>query len=86
MNVPEGAKDGEATFKLSAEAEIAIGRLFVAHNKDKEDVAQSLVVAQPQTAKVEKDAKVDWKAGPVPTNPTTTTPPATTTTEPETTT
>lgn len=85
VNVPDGTPDGEATFKLSAQADIAVGRLFVAHNKKSDDVAQSLVVAQPQKAEVEKEAKASWKAGVVPTEPTTTTP-ATTTTTPDTTT
>lgn len=85
VNVPEGTKDGEANFTLSAEAEIALGRLFVAHNKKQDDKAQSLVVAQPQKAKVEKEAKATWKAGVVPTT-TTTVPVTTTTTTPETTT
>ncbi|SFR16251.1 LPXTG-motif cell wall anchor domain-containing protein/TQXA domain-containing protein [Lentzea waywayandensis] len=84
VNVPANAPDGSATFKLSAQAEIAIGRLFVAHNKKQDDKAQSLVVAQPQKAKVEKEAKADWKVGAVPT--TTTTTATTTTTTPETTT
>ncbi|MDX8032304.1 thioester domain-containing protein [Lentzea sp. BCCO 10_0856] len=87
VNVPANAPTGNAAFKLSAEAELAIGRLFVAHNKDKEDVAQSLVVAQPQKAKVEKDAKADWKlevkpsepSTPVTTTTTTTTAPSSTT-------
>ncbi|WP_434451771.1 thioester domain-containing protein [Lentzea sp. E54] len=88
VNVPEETPTGNASIKLSAEAELAIGRLFVAHNKDKEDVAQSLVVAQPQKAKVEKEAKADWKLEVVPPSSTSSTPPATTTTttEPETTT
>ncbi|MGW6443504.1 thioester domain-containing protein [Lentzea sp. NPDC055074] len=86
VNVPAGAKDGQADFKLSAEAEIALGRLFVASNKDSKNVAQSLVVAQPQKAKVEKLGKADWKAGVVPTTTTTTTATTTTTTTvPETT-
>jgi TQXA domain-containing protein/LPXTG-motif cell wall-anchored protein len=87
VNVPANAPAGSADFKLSAEAEIAIGRLFVAHNKKQEDVAQSLVVAQPQKAKVEKDAKADWKLVVQPTTPSstsstpsTTTPTTTTTT------
>ncbi|NKE61432.1 TQXA domain-containing protein [Lentzea sp. PSKA42] len=93
VNVPANAPTGNASFKLSAEAELAIGRLFVAHNKDKDDVAQSLVVAQPQKAKVEKEAKADWKLEVKPSEPTTpsstqpsatttTTPPATTSTTP----
>ncbi len=84
VSVPEGAKDGQATFKLSAEAEIALGRLFVAHNGQDDNVAQSLVVAQPQKAKVQKEAKVDWKTGVVPTQPTSSTPitPSSTTTVP----
>ncbi|MFC3899072.1 Cys-Gln thioester bond-forming surface protein [Lentzea rhizosphaerae] len=84
VNVPANAPAGNASFKLSAEAELAIGRLFVAHNKDKDDVAQSLVVAQPQKAKVEKEAKADWKLEVVP--PTTTTTTTTTTTSTTTTT
>ncbi|SDK66920.1 LPXTG-motif cell wall anchor domain-containing protein/TQXA domain-containing protein [Lentzea albidocapillata subsp. violacea] len=84
--VPTGTPDGQATFKLSAQADIAVGRLFVAHNKSSDNVAQSLVVAQPQKAKVEKEAKATWKAGTGPTQPTTTTTTATTTTTPETTT
>ncbi|SDH25870.1 LPXTG-motif cell wall anchor domain-containing protein/TQXA domain-containing protein [Lentzea fradiae] len=87
VNVPEGSKDGKASFKLSAEAEIALGRLFVAHDGKDDGVAQSLVVAQPQKVKVETEAKADWKTEAVPTQPTTTTTtPETTTTAPETTT
>ncbi|WP_439662630.1 thioester domain-containing protein [Lentzea sp. HUAS TT2] len=87
VNVPEGTADGEATFKLSAQADIAVGRLFIASKGDNTDVAQSLVVAQPQKAKVEKDAKASWKAGVVPpTTTTTTATTTTTTTTPETTT
>ncbi|MFD9703016.1 thioester domain-containing protein [Lentzea sp. NPDC059081] len=74
VSVPEGAKDGNATFKLSAEAEIALGRLFVSHNGQDDNVAQSLVVAQPQKAKVQKEAKADWKAAVVPTQPSSTQP------------
>ncbi|MDX8056584.1 thioester domain-containing protein [Lentzea sp. BCCO 10_0798] len=80
VNVPEKTPTDSATIKLSAEAELAIGRLFVAHNKDKEDVAQSLVVAQPQKAKVEKEAKADWKLKVVPPSSSSSTPPTTTTT------
>ncbi|WP_330271603.1 thioester domain-containing protein [Lentzea sp. NBC_00516] len=90
VNVPEGTKDGQAEFKLSAEATLSEGRLFVAKDKasaGKDGVAQSLVVAQPQKVKVEKDAKADWKAGAVPpTTTTTTATTTTTTTSPETTT
>ncbi|GLY48007.1 thioester domain-containing protein [Lentzea sp. NBRC 102530] len=86
VNVPEGTADGEASFKLSAQADIAVGRLFVASNGDNTKSAQSLVVAQPQKAKVEKEAKASWKAGVVPTTTTTTTTATTTTTTPETTT
>lgn len=88
VNVPEKAPAGKASFKLSAEAQLAIGRLFVAHNKDKEDVAQSLVVASPQKAKVEKEGKVDWAVEAKPSEPSTpaTTTTTTTTTTPETTT
>lgn len=71
VNVPANAPSGKAEFKLSAEAEIAIGRLFVAHNKDASNPAQSLVVAQPQKAKVEKEAKADWKLEVKPSEPTT---------------
>ncbi|MFI6100906.1 Cys-Gln thioester bond-forming surface protein [Lentzea sp. NPDC051213] len=71
VNVPANAPNGNATFNLSAEAEIAIGRLFVAHNKKQDDKAQSLVVAQPQKAKVEKEAKADWKLEVKPSEPTT---------------
>ncbi|MFD4673013.1 thioester domain-containing protein [Lentzea sp. NPDC058450] len=81
VNVPADAKDGEAKFKLSAEATLQAGRLFVAKDKAStgdDGKAQSLVVAQPTKAKVEKEAKADWKAGVVP--PTTTTTTATTTT------
>lgn len=88
VNVPAGTKDGEAKFKLSAEAELQLGRLFVAKDKasaGKDEVAQSLVVAQPQKAKVEKEAKAFWKAGVVPTTTTTTSATTTTTTAPETT-
>jgi len=88
VNVPAGSKDGEAKFKLSAEATLQLGRLFVAKDKAStgpDQVAQSLIVAQPQKAKVEKEAKADWKAGVVPTTTTTTTA-TTTTTTPETTT
>ncbi|HEX7302860.1 thioester domain-containing protein [Lentzea sp.] len=74
VSVPEGTKDGNATFKLSAEAEIALGRLFVSHNGQDDNVAQSLVVAQPQKAKVQKEAKVDWKTEVVPTQPSSTSP------------
>ncbi|SEQ35212.1 LPXTG-motif cell wall anchor domain-containing protein/TQXA domain-containing protein [Lentzea xinjiangensis] len=74
VSVPEAAKDGQATFKLSAQAEIALGRLFVAHNGQDDNVAQSLVVAQPQKAKVQKEVKADWKAGVVPTQPTSSSP------------
>ncbi|HUQ60700.1 thioester domain-containing protein [Lentzea sp.] len=74
VNVPEGTKDGQATFKLTAEAEIALGRLFVSHNGQDDNVAQSLVVAQPQKVKVQKEAKVDWKTQVVPTQPSSTTP------------
>ncbi|MEU3650226.1 thioester domain-containing protein [Lentzea sp. NPDC034063] len=75
VNVPAGAKDGQASFKLSAEATLQVGRLFIA--KDKADngetkKSQSLVVAQPSKAKVEKEAKADWKAAVVP--PTSSTP------------
>lgn len=87
VSVPEGTKDGQASFKLSAEAEIALGRLFVAHDGKDDGVAQSLVVAQPQKVKVETGGKADWKTEVVPTQPTTTTTvPETTTTTPETTT
>ncbi|USX49878.1 thioester domain-containing protein [Lentzea sp. HUAS12] len=89
VNVPKDAKDGEATFKLSAEATLSEGRLFIAKDKASagdDGVAQTLVVAQPQKVKVEKEAKADWKLGTVPTQPTTTTTTATTTTTPETTT
>ncbi|MFS8100864.1 thioester domain-containing protein [Lentzea alba] len=71
VNVPEKQPTGSATFNLSAEAEIAIGRLFVQRNKDpRNPEAQSLVVAQPQKAKVEKEAKVDWKLEVKPSEPT----------------
>ncbi|SEP76772.1 thioester domain-containing protein [Lentzea albida] len=89
VNVPANAKDGEATFKLSAEATLSEGRLFIAGDKKsggEDGVAQSLVVAQPQKVKVEKEAKANWKLGTTPTQPTTTTTTATTTTTPETTT
>lgn len=89
VNVPKDAKDGEATFKLSAEATLSEGRLFIAKDKASagdDGVAQSLVVAQPQKVKVEKEAKANWKLGSVPTQPTTTTTTAPTTTTPETTT
>lgn len=85
VNVPVGTPDGKATFKLSAQADIAVGRLFIAHNKSSDNVAQSLVVAQPQKAEVEKEATASWKAGVVPPTTTTTTA-TTTTTTPETTT
>jgi TQXA domain-containing protein/LPXTG-motif cell wall-anchored protein len=71
VNVPANAPTGSATFQLSAEAELAIGRLFVAHNKKHEDKAQSLVVAQPQKAKVEKEAKADWTLVVKPSEPST---------------
>jgi LPXTG-motif cell wall-anchored protein len=86
VNVPAGAKDGEASFQLSAEATLQVGRLFVAKDKDSvgdDQVAQSLIVAQPSNAKVEKEGKANWKAGAVPPTSTTTT---TTTTTTETTT
>ncbi|MFD4641698.1 Cys-Gln thioester bond-forming surface protein [Lentzea sp. NPDC058436] len=89
VNVPKDAKDGEATFKLSAEATLSEGRLFVAGDKKSggdDGVAQSLVVAQPQKVKVEKEAKANWKVGATPTQPTTTTTTAPATTTPETTT
>ena len=72
VNVPANAPSGSASFQLSAEAEISIGRLFVSRNKNpKSPEAQSLVVAQPQTAKVEKEAKADWKLEVKPSEPTT---------------
>jgi TQXA domain-containing protein/LPXTG-motif cell wall-anchored protein len=90
VNVPANAPSGKADFKLTAEAEIAIGRLFVAHNKDpKNPNAQSLVVAQPQKATVEKEAKADWKLEVKPSEPTppsSTSPSATPSSTPETTT
>jgi TQXA domain-containing protein/LPXTG-motif cell wall-anchored protein len=89
VNVPKDAKDGEATFKLSAEATLSEGRLFIAKDKASagdDGVAQTLVVAQPQKVKVEKEAKANWKLGSVPTQPTTTTTTAPATTTPATTT
>jgi TQXA domain-containing protein/LPXTG-motif cell wall-anchored protein len=80
VNVPAGTKDGEATFNLSAEATLQIGRLFVAKDKAStgdDQKAQSLVVAQPSKAKVEKEAKADWKLEVKP--PTETTTPSSTT-------
>ncbi|MEV6711933.1 thioester domain-containing protein [Lentzea sp. NPDC051208] len=88
VNVAAGTPDGEAKVKLSAEAKLQEGRLFVAKagQAGNDGVAQSLVVAQPQKVKVEKEVKADWKAGVVPPTTTTTTTATTTTTTPETTT
>ena len=74
VNVPAGAKDGEASFQLSAEATLLVGRLFVAKDKDSvgdDKVAQSLIVAQPSSAKVEKEGKANWKLEVKPSEPTT---------------
>lgn len=81
VQVPANAPDGKATFQLSAEASLSIGRLFVAIDKEagSDNVAQSLVVAQPQKAKVEADAKADWKLEVKPPTSTTTTTTETTT-------
>ncbi|PWK90899.1 LPXTG-motif cell wall-anchored protein/TQXA domain-containing protein [Lentzea atacamensis] len=84
VNVPANAPAGSASFQLSAEAKLSIGRLFVALDKastGEDEVAQSLVVAQPQKAKVEKEGKVDWKLEVKPSEPTTPTTTTTTTTE-----
>ena len=83
VNVPAGTPTGNASFKLSAEATLQIGRLFVAKDKAStgdDQKAQSLVVAQPSKAKVEKEAKVDWKLEVKPSEPTTPTTTTTTTT------
>ncbi|MCR3747282.1 thioester domain-containing protein [Lentzea californiensis] len=90
VNVAAGTPDGEAKVQLSAQAQLKEGRLFVAKSGQagSDNVAQSLVTAQPQKVKVEKEIKANWTAGtpPTTTTTTTTTETTTTTTTPETTT
>lgn len=78
VNVAAGTPKGDVSVKVKAEAVIKAGRLFV--TRDKNNEAQSLVIAQDHKAKVEKKAKADWKGGVQPSEPTT----PTTTTEPTT--
>lgn len=82
VNVPAGTVAGKADMKVKAEAVIKAGRLFV--SRDRNNEAQSLVVAQDHKAKVEKNANADWKAGVQPSEPTT--PSSTPSSTPETTT
>jgi TQXA domain-containing protein/LPXTG-motif cell wall-anchored protein len=84
VNVPSDADKGEATMKVSAEAVLQAGRLFVAQDANLK--TQSLVIAKNSKVKVAKDAKADWTAGVKPSEPPTTTTTTTTTTAPTTTT
>ncbi|GAA2814403.1 thioester domain-containing protein [Crossiella cryophila] len=78
VDVPADAPAGKAGFKLEATTKIDKGRLFVANDGKP---SQTLILAQATNAKLAAQAKVDWKAAPVTTKPTTsTTTPAPTTT------
>ncbi|ACU34132.1 thioester domain-containing protein [Actinosynnema pretiosum subsp. pretiosum] len=70
VKVPEGAKDGQVSFSLQADAKLNSGRLFVSSDKNKK--TQSLVVALPSQVTVKAEATASWKAEQVTTPPTTT--------------
>ncbi|WP_414636284.1 thioester domain-containing protein [Actinophytocola sp.] len=76
FDIPADAAAGAGTVKLTASALVPTGRLFVGKDGRR---AQSLIVAQSNTATLTADAKAGWKLAPV---TTTTTPPSTTTTVP----
>ncbi|MBP2475346.1 TQXA domain-containing protein/LPXTG-motif cell wall-anchored protein [Crossiella equi] len=75
VDVPAEAAAGKASFKLEATAKIDKGRLFVANDGRP---SQTLILAQATNAKLSAEAKVDWKAQPPTTKPTTTSPKPTT--------
>lgn len=76
VDVPADAADGGGSFGLEASAHLATGRLFVSEDYEKKP-AQSLIVAQSDTATLTTSASVSWEAASQPT-----TPPAETTTTP----
>jgi TQXA domain-containing protein/LPXTG-motif cell wall-anchored protein len=61
FDVPEDEGAGNASFELTAKADVAAGRLFVAQNYDK-NASQSVIVATGEETEVSAKANADWVA------------------------